>query len=115
MITKTFEVRDRGTFIPMLAIKLEPADDRDRWLLGRAGFGTTPEAQREYVILYNLVQQKGTYDAYGWETGARTLPVAHQHIIDQFDALPNGAVVCVETILGERTTPKVSEQQEVLR
>ena len=110
MTTKTFEVRDRLTFIPVLAIRLDPADERDRWLLSRAGFGTTPEAQREYVIIYNLVKNEGTYDVYGWTGGARTLPHAHQYIIDHFDELENGAVVCVEHILGEREAPKESEQ-----
>jgi hypothetical protein len=110
MTTKTFEVRDKGTFIPVLAIRLNPVDERDRWLLGRAGYGTTVEAQRRYVIVYNLVSQEGTYDVYGWKSGARTMPVAHRHIEENFDTLPNGAVICVEHILEERTAPKVSEQ-----
>lgn len=111
MTTKTFEVRDRGTFVPMMAIRLDPADERDRWLLARAGYGRSPETQREYVILLNLTDGgRGTYDPAGWETRARTFPIAHQYIIDNFDALGNGSVICVEHILGERESPKVSEQ-----
>ena len=114
MTSKTFEIRDRGTFIPVLAIRLDPADDRDRWLLARAGYGTTPEAQGEYVILYNLVKvHEATYDAFGWQTTARTLPTAHRYIIENFNDLPNGAVVCVEYILGERGEPKKSEQEGI--
>ena len=111
MTTKTFEVRDVGTFIPVLAIRLDPVDERDRYLLAMAGYGTTPEAQREYVILMPLIDtSKATYDVYAWGGGrARTYPIAHKHIIDNFDALPNGAVVCVEYLLGERLEPKVTQ------
>jgi hypothetical protein len=113
MTTKTFEIRDRGTFIPALAIRLDPVDDRDRWLLGRAGFGTTPEAQSTYVILHHLQSDQGTYDVFR-HNPARTMRVAHQHIIENFDSLPNGAVIDVEYILGERETPKETEQLEIL-
>ncbi len=51
MIAKTVEIRDRATFIPALAIKLVPVTDQDRYLLGRAGYGTTPASQAEYVLL----------------------------------------------------------------
>jgi hypothetical protein len=107
MICKTIEIRDRGTFVPALLVRLDPTDERDRWLLARAGFGTTPEAQREYVLLINLVKD-APYDAYG-HGPARTLGIAHQHVIEHFEQIENGAVVDVEFILGETTKPKVSE------
>ena len=111
MTCKTIEIRDRGTFIPALLVRLDPTDERDRWLLGRAGFGTTPEAQGSYVLLINLVKD-APYDAFG-HGRARTLQVAHQHAIDHFDDLSNGQVVCVEHLLGEREEPKVSEAESV--
>lgn len=109
MEVKTFEIRDRGTFIPALAIQLMPTDERDRWLLARAGFGGTPQAQEEYVILVKLVDITANYDSYGWGP-ARTMGVAHRYILENWVNLENGQVVCVETILGERTTPKETEQ-----
>lgn len=36
MEVKTLEIRDRTTFIPALAIRLGPRDERDRWLCERA-------------------------------------------------------------------------------
>jgi hypothetical protein len=111
MICKTFEVLDRGTFIGMLAIKLTPADERDRYLLARAGFGTSPESQGEYVLFLRL--DEAPYDPYKHNTRARTIPFAHQHVIENFDNLENGSVICVEHLNGERPEPKQSEQETV--
>jgi hypothetical protein len=111
MTCKTIEVRDAGTFIPALAIRLDPADERDRWLLARAGFGTDAASQSTYVLLINLVKN-APYDAFG-HGPARTLGVVHRHLNDHFDELGNGAVVDVEFLLGERATPKLSEAEAV--
>lgn len=115
MITKTFEVRDSGTFIPVLAVKLEPGCEADRYLFGRAGYGTHPGQQAAYVLLCRIVGEHNhgcEYDPEAWwRTGARTLVVAHRHIVEHFDELPSGAVVCVEHILGERSEPKRSERE----
>ena len=109
MTVKSIEIRDRGTFVPALAIRLDPSDERDRFLLARAGFGTTPEAQRAYVLLINLVKD-APYDAHA-HGQARTLTVAHLHLIDNFDRVDNGAVIDVEYLLCERDAPKVSEAE----
>ncbi len=79
MITKTVELRDRATFIPALAIKLEPSNEADRYLLARAGFGRLPDQQREYVLLGQLNGGEGKLlcDPYDWPPNARTYPVAH--------------------------------------
>lgn len=114
MNAKTFEIRDRGTFIPVLAVKLEPACEKDRYLLGRAGFGTDRATQATYVQLVQISggQGKTTCDPYDWGTNPRTFHVAHQHIIANFDALESGAVVDVEFILGLTKEPKTSEAGE---
>jgi len=114
MIAKTFEIRDAATFIPALAVKLEPTNEADRYLLARAGYGRTREDQSEYVqlIRINGGSGKSACDPYDWGTVPRTFFVAHKYIIEHFDYLESGAVICVETILGERTTPKTSERFE---
>ena len=43
--------------------------------------------------------------------GTRTFHVAHQHILANFGTLEDGAVVCVEHILGERPEPKPTEMR----
>jgi hypothetical protein len=111
MTAKTIEVRDRGTFIPMLAIGLDSTNEADRYLLARAGYGVTPEEQDRYVLLARIDGGEGKIqcDPYDWGTSARTVPVAHRWLIEHFDEIASGAVVDVEFILGETSQPKVSE------
>jgi hypothetical protein len=113
MTTKTIEIRDRGTFIPALAIRLDPGSEADRYLLGRAGYGTSPETQKKYVTLMRINGGNGEAhcDPHDWPSGTRTFQVAHEYIIENFDALESGEVVDVEFILGETTAPKLSEAE----
>jgi hypothetical protein len=113
MVVKTIEVRDRATFIPMLAIKLEPADERDRYLLARSGYGVAPEVQARYVVLVELTSMRCQHDAYSWGS-ARTIGVVHLHLEEHFDDVPNGAVIDVQFLLGETPKPKRSEALDYL-
>lgn len=114
MITKALEIRDRGTFIPVIAIKMVPDDGMDhepeRYLLRRSGYGFDDPC----VVLCRMecsgVDRNATYDPYSWGGGARTYQVAHQYIIGHFDELESGDVVDVEFILGETSKPKISER-----
>ena len=109
METKTFEIRDEGTHIPILCVKLTARDERDRYILARAGYG---DGSRDYVtmIMINGGYGKATSDPFKWGDG-RTLHVAHQHIIDNWSELENGAVIDVEFILGITSAPKRSEAE----
>ena len=56
---------------------------------------------------------RATNDPYEWVArgmGERTMPVAHNWIIEHFDALSDGDVADVQFILGETEKPKVSER-----
>lgn len=110
MTTKLFELRDEGTFIPVIAVQLNPRNEQERYLCARSGYGRTPEAQRGYVLLAPL--QGGhrlTYDPFGHESRGRTVRTAHQYIIEHFDELDTGSVIDVEVLLGLRAEPKLSE------
>lgn len=107
MITKLFEVRDSGTFIPMIAIKLSPQNEAERYLLARAGFGRQAEDHQRYVLFSSLADGKMTSDPYSWPN--RTRQVAHSFITEHFDELKNGQVIDVQFILGETSEPKTSE------
>lgn len=109
METKTFEIRDEGTHIPILCVKLTARDERDRYILARAGYGDEPH---RYVtmIMIDGGHGKATSDPFKWG-GLRTLQVAHQHIIDNWSKLENGAVIDVEFILGITPEPKRSEAE----
>lgn len=109
MICKTFEVRDSATFMPVMAVRLVPVTEADRYLLSRAGFGASPESQKSYVILMKIDGGSGEAhsDLYDWNT--TTMQEAHSYIAKHFDELESGAVIDVEFILGTRPTPKESE------
>jgi hypothetical protein len=112
MESKTFEIRDANTFIPVLATKLSPANERDRYLFARAGYGVTSFEQSSYILLCRIYGGGGPCQSDHYEWGNRTLTYAHRFIEENFDALITGAVIDVEFILGERTEPKKSEQEE---
>lgn len=101
MTTKLLEIRDRGTFIPALAIEVSGADG---YLMRRAGF------QSAMIYLVMLATEKCGYDPYGW--GNRTMNTAHHYIEREWYTLNDGDVVDVEFILGETAAPKRSEQEE---
>lgn len=116
MTIKLFEVRDVATTVPVMAIGLTGRNERERWLLARSGYGQDPQPG-EYVVFMPLVgAPKQNYDPFAW--GDRTFFTAHRFIQEHWTELRGGEVIDVEHILGEKSTPKVSEQidpYEVMR
>ncbi len=109
MQVKMFEVRDRHTHIPVIAVNFENSTEPEKRLLGRAGFGTTDMARAHYVMLYKTNQDFGTTDPFNWPGSSRTMREAHIHLQKHFNELETGAVIDIEFILGETPTPKLSE------
>ena len=125
MVSKIIEIRDSGTFIPALAIRLGSPNEAERYLLARSGFGRTFDDQREYIVLCKINGGDPCdchIDPFSWGQTPRTMFVAHMYLLnrqqepntgaekhDGFDALPQGAVIDVEFILGLRESPKLSE------
>ena len=103
MITKCIEVRDEGTCMPMLAIKMRPDSRVEAHFLWRCGYPRDGHG----VVLMHLSNQKASSDPY--EFGGRTWPAAHAYIIQHFDELMEGAVVDVRVILGEAHEPAAPE------
>lgn len=109
MQNKLFEVRDRATFIPVMAIHIDGnCTDQEDWLLRRSGYGKSED--RDYVYLIHLQTGEGQYDPYKWGRCSRTLHEAHKYIIAHFDELQTGDVIDVEFILGESATKKTTER-----
>lgn len=122
MEIKLFEVRDRNTFMPVMAVKLGirqgRRDGAELFLLRRAGYGLTQlmpttQGMEPYVILCKLDGVEAQYDPFGWPN-PRTLGTAHTHIIRNWSTLETGDVIDVEYILKETSTPKQSEREERL-
>jgi len=105
MQVKLFEVRDRGTFIPVMATFFQGGESP---LLRAAGYGTF----QDYVILTKLTggECNASYDPYDWPTNPRTMREAHLFIEkSNWGDLQDGQVIDVEFVLGETTVCKTSE------
>jgi hypothetical protein len=121
MQVKILEVRDRGTFIPLLCIDMNPAldfrldallkedghNEAQRYYLRRCGY---PCDGRPNIGVTRLSANGDPFwnDPYGWK--GRTMPVAHNYIIENWEEIRDGDVIDVEFILGETTVKKVSER-----
>jgi hypothetical protein len=104
MQTKLFEVRDRATFLPVMATSAGAINQAQAYLLRRVGF-----LNGDSIILTRLAgESPSSADAYYWND--RTMQVAHNYIQEHFDSLTDGDVIDVEYILGESTKKKQSER-----
>src|SRR5258708_7955456 len=101
---KYFEVRDVGTFIPVMAVRVDTHDrDDGHWLLRRAGY-----RDAVYYFVFHLQTNMSQSDPYAW--GDPTMRRAHLAIAKQWDEFADGDVVDVEFLSGRSPTPKVSER-----
>src|SRR4051812_37144695 len=94
--TKTFELRDRGTFVAVIASRIAPFDwpegSADRYLARRSGYGAP------LTLLTKLEGESAAhYDSKAW--GDRTMSTAHTYIATHWQELASGDVVDVEFIL----------------
>ena len=110
MITKLFEVRDSGTLIPVMAVRLKSNSEAESWLLTRSGYGGSPHDQGRYVLVCTIDGGDGVLhsDKYQWRS--RAMSVAHGYISAHFDDLKSGDVIDVQYILGETSEKKQSER-----
>lgn len=108
MKVKIIEIRDDGTMIAAICVDMNPENDVQRYYLRRYGYPC--DGRPNIMITHANGGGKADNDPYSW--GGRTWPQAHNYIIEHWNELSDGDVVCVETILGERTTPKVSERYD---
>ena len=113
MKTKIIEIRDSDTFIAALCTDMNPDNETQRYYLRRYGYPC--DGEPNIAICHAAMPPGGrvTNDCYAWG-GSRTYGVAHNYIIEHWDELNDGDVVCVETILGERKVPKLSERLETV-
>jgi len=113
MIAKVVEIRDRGTFVPALAVQLGSRDEQERWLLASAGFGRSAEDQARYVVLVKINGGEpcdAHIDPASWGQNPRTYYVAHRWLSEHFAEVAQGQVIDVRHILGENPAPAVSDR-----
>lgn len=126
MDIKLIEIRDRGTFIPAMAIRLRNRTPEEFFLLRRAGYGAEeiggPEespgvlahGREPYIVLAKLVEVEAHYDAFLWRN-PRTMGTAHRELIANWEKYQSGDVLDVRFVLGEQDKPAVSESMTVYR
>lgn len=104
MKMKFFEIRDRHTCVPALAIQMDADGDpiAERFLR-RCGYINCPTI----TVLMRLEDQRASSDPYWWND--RTHKVAHNYIYERFDQMESGDVVDVRVILGEALEPAKPE------
>ncbi len=105
---KSFEIRDEGTHVPVLAIKPNAENEQDRYCWARAGYGVNYATQREFVILHRMNDRRTESDPYAWQS-ARTMLTVHRYILDNWERLQSGQVIDVRYILGEADAPCKSD------
>lgn len=103
--SKLFEIRDRATYIPVVATLLTSENPIECYHLRRAGF----DLSHPLVMVTRLVDGKGSYADYHWGSDTRTMPVAHKYIQEHWKTLVTGDVIDVEYISGETEQPAESE------
>jgi hypothetical protein len=110
MQTKLLELRDEGTFIPIIAtLMARPDNEQEEYLLRRAGYAIGP-TDHWLVLLDRLDGGASDYRTHSQHGGGqRTFPTAHLYIQQHWDELTSGQVIDVEYILGESEKPKESE------
>lgn len=108
MEIKMLEIRDKGTFIPVMCIRPVPENEGQGYLLRRDGYAGN---ESERCIIVVKAQCRGvSYDPYNWSDGSRTMRQAHQYIENNWRSLSDGDVVDVEWILNETKSIKISER-----
>lgn len=103
MKTLILEIRDKATFIPVIATMISREDGP---LACQAGYGDP------MIILTKIsggLSIESHYDTFRWSSSScRTMRVAHEHILHHWDELKDNDVIDVEYILKETTQKKCS-------
>jgi hypothetical protein len=106
METKLFELRDYGTFIPLLCIK--PSSTSGTAFEAKMAWRYGYKDSRAVIVTHMSDPNRGCkVDPYDW--GDRTFQTAHLYIEEHWDELRSGALIDVRFILGESIAPCESE------
>lgn len=108
MEIKILEVRDEGTFIPVLCVNVGNSDNvRQEYLMRRVGFQLDGLPN---IIMTALTAAGGpaTNDPYAWRHDV-TMHMAHCHILDWWESLVDGDVIDVQFEAHITSVKKTSE------
>jgi hypothetical protein len=111
MEVKLIEIRDRQTFISAIAIKPASRNEKERYLMARAGYGRDTSEHEIYVLFARLDAQGMPFHYSPARWGDRTMSVTHRWLIDHWEEFESGDVIDVEFILGESKSKKKSKRE----
>lgn len=111
MEIKCLEIRDHGTFIPVICVRPVPDNEAQRYLLRRDGY--SGDSAERCIIMIDEQCRGVAYDPYDWVRDMRTKQTAHLYIQEHWHILADGDVIDVQFILGETKTRKISERETV--
>jgi hypothetical protein len=109
MESKIFEVRAEGSFIPVMAIRLDASNDAEAYLLGRSGYGLDPVSWHDYIFLFPI-EVEGPAVTDPFKQKIPELQIAHSYVSEHFDELKPGDVLDVDFIAGKRPAPRKSDR-----
>jgi len=111
MENKIIEVRDVGTILSVLFIRLSAESASEKFLLERAGYGRRPD---NYILAIDLTHPLriwlSPFETRMATQGARTFYLAHEEMTRNWENYRHGDVLDVQYVLGETPSPKISER-----
>lgn len=96
--SKIFEIRDKGTYIPILAVLMESNDPAENYHLKRFSWS--------HIYVFKIANGEPVFK---WEWEGRRISVIYPHITKHWYELQSGSVIDIQVLLGETTEPATSE------
>lgn len=91
MEIKIFEVTTERKTISILATKLSPEDEREQYLIRKAGF------VYQYIIITKLDSMKTNFSPINWDD--KIMQIIHEYIMINYDELINSQTISLDTII----------------
>lgn len=109
---KVIGVHDSCTYKPMMVFRVRSDNERERRILGRAGFGLQPDEQAAYTFFYDVNRGECSHDPFKL-ADQRTCGTAAEFVRKNlgFDKLDHGAFLDCECIRGESAHPVTFEDE----
>lgn len=105
MEMKCIEIRDEGTCIPALAVRMISTDLITDKYLWRCGYPRG--VMHPTIVLMRLMDQEAHSDPYDW--GSNTMRWAHKELLENWEKYSNGKVLDVRTVRDPSIPPATPE------
>ena len=107
MEIKFVEIRDTGTCIPAMAVRLVPSDPVSAAYIDRTGYSLSNPS----VLLCKLQTGESHIDWDDWGNGGRSVGLCHQYIALTWSKITSGQVVDWRVIANEMDASRTPERE----